>query len=719
MKKLLTFVCSLLMASAMIAAPTPDEGMWLPIFVKDLNIQQMQAMGLHLSAEDIYSINQNSMKDAIVNFGNFCTAEVVSKEGLLFTNHHCGYDAIQKHSSVDHDYLTDGFWSYSYGEEIPCEGLTATFFIRMEDVTERVLSKVNDKMTETERAEAVKKECEIIQNENNDNGKLKAVVEDLFAGNEYYLFIYKVYTDVRLVGAPPSSIGKFGGDTDNWMWPRHTGDFSIFRVYADKNNEPAAYSKDNVPFKPSYVLPVSVKGYEKNDFAMIWGYPGSTERYMSSYGVEHTLNQVNPAIDGIFDVVLSNMKKGMNKSQAVNIMYASDYASYANLWKNKKGETRGLKNLKVYDKKLALENELTRWMNQNPDKKQKYGEMLVLFRQGYDDLDAGKVDALQWNIQGGLIGSKILLNSYKNGNAINEALSTKKQDKEGYAAVMQQMKTLVEEQYKEYDQYTEELIFREVLRYFHDNVKEIEAMKIVDKKFKGNVDAYVDYLLAKSNFATKEKYTAFLENPKAKTLEKDPIFDLSTNILNTFIGVYPIAGAANEKLSKAQRLYEAAIREMNSDKAYYPDANFTMRMTYGSVLDYYPADAVHYDYTTTINGVMEKEDPTNPEFVVPEKLKQLYRTKNYGRYTDKNGDMTVCFLTNNDITGGNSGSPVINGDGQLIGIAFDGNWEAMSGDIAFEPDLQRCINVDIRYVLFIIDKYANCQRLINELTIVE
>ncbi|MDD3151659.1 MAG: S46 family peptidase [Bacteroidales bacterium] len=720
-KYLLTIISSIFIANLLCAKAAPDEGMWLPIFVKDLNYEQMKSMGLHLSAEDIYSINNTSLKDAIVNFGNFCTAEVVSEQGLLFTNHHCGYDAIQKHSSVDHDYLTDGFWANDFSEEIPCDGLTATFFLRMEDVTERILADVTPETTEQERSEIIKKVSKDIIAENSEDGKYLVEVESLFNGNEYYMFVYQVYKDIRMVGAPPSAIGKFGGDTDNWMWPRHTGDFSIFRIYADKDNQPAEYSEDNVPYTPKYVLPISLKGVEKDDFTMIWGYPGSTDRYLTSYGVECNLEQINPGIDAAFDVILTNMRKGMNRSQEVNIMYASTYAGYANLWKNKKGETRGLKRLKVYDKKVAIEDKLTKWINQSPERIEKYGEALPLIEKAYTEIDESNFYTNLWPVQAPLIGSQILTICRSTSAGLEQILSQKMTKDERTEAIAE-YNVMLPDMYKEYDQWTEELILRESMRYLYSNLSADylpESLKAIDKKYKGDVDKYIDNLLANSIYASRDNFEQFLAKPNLKTLQKDPVYTLSSDLMSILMESQMSLRQIRTDLRKGNRLFVAALREMNKNTVYYPDANFTMRLTYGSVLDYYPADAVHYDYTCTIDGIMEKEDPTNPEFIVPEKLKQLYNDKEYGRYADKNGNLTVCFLSNNDITGGNSGSPVINGDGELIGLAFDGNWEAMSGDIAFEPELQRTISVDIRYVLFVIDKYAGCERLINELNIVQ
>jgi len=721
MKKFLLISCAFLICATTTVKAAPDEGMWLPIFVKDLNINKMNEMGLKLTAEDIYSINNTSMKDAIVNFGNFCTAEVVSDKGLLFTNHHCGYSAIQQHSSIDHDYLTDGFWANSFKEELPCEGLTATFFLRMEDVSAKVLADVNPNMTEKERSDAIRKVTKEIEKEASEDGKYLAKVNGLFAGNEYYLFIYQEYKDVRMVGAPPSSIGKFGGDTDNWMWPRHTGDFSVFRIYADKDNQPAEYSEDNVPYTPKYVLPISIKGVEKDDFTMIWGYPGSTDRYLPSWGVKLNLEQTNPSIDAIFEIILSNMKKGMDRSQDVNIMYASTHAGYANLWKNKKGETRGLKRLNVYDKKLKIESELNAWINADPARKEKYGEVLDLLRDGYKGLSDSEHYKNAWVIQGAIIGSKIMESAYGLSSVLDGAYAEKKK-KEEVTAIMNSAKESLSETYGEYDQWTEELIFREIVRYLHSfftGDKALASLKPIDEKYKGNVDAFVDAALKTSIFASENNLTSFLNKPNGKTLANDPISAISKELIGVMMSGRMLTTDASTKLNKGNRLFIAALREMNPEIAYYPNANFTMRLTYGSVLDYYPADAVHYDYICTLDGAMEKEDPTNEEFIIPAKLKALYNAGNYGDYADKSGKMVVCFLSDNDITGGNSGSPVINGNGEIIGIAFDGNWEAMSGDIAFEPELQRTISVDIRYVLFVIDKYAGCKRIIDELTIVK
>ena len=720
-KVLLAFLMVFAISAGTLTKAAPDEGMWLPIFVEQLNYDEMQAMGLNLSAEDIYSINNSSLKDAIVNFGNFCTGEIVSPEGLILTNHHCGYEAIQSHSTIDHDYLTDGFWAMSRDEELPNEGLSATFFVRMEDVTERVLAEVTDEMTEDERSKAVKDAIKEIEDEGAEEGRYTADVKGFFNGNEYYLFIYEVFNDVRLVGAPPSSIGKYGGDTDNWMWPRHTGDFSMFRVYTAPDGSPAEYAEENVPMQSKRHLKISLDGVEENDFAMIWGYPGGTDRYRTSWGIDLTLNQINPAIDEMGDVVLSNMKEGMNMNDEVRIMYASKYAQIANLWKNKKGESRGLKRLKVYDKKKAIEDDFAKWVAANPDKQDKYGDVLKDFEEAYATIEASEMEALMWHLQLGIFGCQAFTVPFQFKKI--EQILGQKMKKDELNAALEPMKDLVEAAYAEYDPYTEKLIYTNVLK----KLKEVlpaenlpDIYTFIDEKFKGDICAFTDAVFETSIYASKENMLDFIAKPKLKKMEKD----LATKVTNSLYGmVMQMQAASNpeadDKLKRAKRLFVAGLREMNPEKAYYPDANFTMRLTYGRVLDYYPADAIRYDYVTTLYGVMEKEDPTNDEFIVPERLKELYEAKDYGQYADKDGNMVVCFLTDNDITGGNSGSPVMNGDGELIGIAFDGNWEAMSGDIAFEPELQRTISVDIRYVLFVVDKFAGAGHLVEEMTIAE
>lgn len=701
------------------AGNPPDEGMWLPMFIERLNYVDMQKMGLKLTPQEIYDINRSSLKDAIVNLGNFCTAEVVSDKGLIFTNHHCGYDAIQSHSSVEKDYLTDGFWAKTLEEELPNEGLTVSFLVKMDDVTNEVLGKLKPSMSENERSAAISKAIETLKEAESAGGKFDVSVKSFYHGNEYYRFVYQVYEDVRLVGAPPSAIGKFGGDTDNWMWPRHTGDFSIFRIYTAPDGSPAAYSKDNVPLKPKNHLKISVDGYKADDFAMVWGYPGSTDRYMTSYGITATLNEINPAIIKLGGLVLDAMKQDMDSSDELRIMYASNYASLANFWKNKIGESRGLKRLDVYDKKKEIEERFSNWVNEDPARIEKYGKVINDIAEVHNFQTANGYNAKLWYFQMSFFGSQTFPFPLANQGLINILKS--KQKGADLERSLEKFKEMSEEHFKNYNPATEKKILTAILEAYRAEFEPTTLPDIynhIDKKYKGDISAFTNKLFETSIFATKAKYDAFLKRPSLKVLENDLAYKLTNSFYNSFMTLAMNMSQADEKLAKAQRLFVDGLRKAIPDKVYYPDANSTMRVSYGKVLDYFPADAVHYDFITYGEGILEKEDPTNEEFIVPQKLKELLLAKDFGRWQTENGKLPVCFLSTNDITGGNSGSPVMNGNGELIGIAFDGNWEAMSGDIAFEPDLQRTINVDIRYVMFIIDKYANAKNLIEELDIV-
>ncbi|MCO5266795.1 MAG: S46 family peptidase [Lentimicrobium sp.] len=721
MKKILfTLMILAGLSAGLRAGNPPDEGMWLPMFVERLNYVDMQKMGLKLTPQEIYDINHSSLKDAIVNLGNFCTAEVVSDKGLLFTNHHCGYDAIQTHSSIEHDYLTDGFWARSLQEELPNEGLTVSFLVKMDDVTSRVLSDVTSEMSESERSAAIGKAVEALKKEESADGKYDVSIKSFYNGNEYYRFVYEVYSDVRLVGAPPSAIGKFGGDTDNWMWPRHTGDFSIFRVYTAPDGKPATYSKENIPLKPKHSLKISLDGTERGDYAMIWGYPGSTDRYRTSHGIQATLNEINPAIIKVGGKILEIMKSDMDKSDEVRIQYASNYAGLANFWKNKIGESRGLKRLDVYDKKKEIENALSAWINADESRKEIYGTVLQDLTDVYNEQAETKFNTNLWYLSISFFGSQAMGFPMKTQGMINILKSGQKGEE--LQSSLAPFYEMGEEQFKDYNAATEEKIVAAILEMYRQDLPADalpDIFNLIDKKYKGDVKLFAKKMFETSVLATPEKYKAFLAKPSLKVFENDLAYKTTNSFYNSFMTQNMNAAPQQQKLKKAQRLFVDALRKSNPDKVYYPDANSTMRVTYGQVLDYYPADAVHYDLHTYMEGIIEKEDPTNDEFIVPAKLKELYEKKDYGRWADKDGRMVVCFLSNNDITGGNSGSPILNGNGDLIGLAFDGNWEAMSGDIAFEPELQRTINVDIRYVMFIIDKFANAQNLIDELKFVK
>ncbi len=715
MKKIITITMAFLLGFQLTSKA--DEGMWIPMLINN-NIVEMQEMGLKLSAEDIYSVNHSSLKDAIVIFGRGCTGEIVSPEGLLFTNHHCGYGSIQKVSTPSANYLQDGFWATSKEEEIPIEGLTVKFLVYMKDVTDQVVDGVTLSMEEGERSQLVKANSEKVIADATKDTQYNAVVESMFGGNEYYLFVYETFKDIRLAGTPPEAIGKFGADTDNWMWPRHTGDFSIFRVYSSPDGKPAKYAEDNIPLKPKHYLPVSIKGVHKGDFAMIMGYPGSTQRYLSSYGVDLAISQTNMTIVDIRAEKLRIMKEGMEADEDVRLQYSSKYARTANYWKYFIGQTKGLKRLKVKEKKLAEEAEFSNWLNQNPVAKEKYGEALPLIADAYDEIE--KTNLTRWYYREAIYYGPEILRYAKSFQKLEKMLHDKNAKDEDIAAETASLKAGVEKHFKDYNQTIDRNLYASMMRMYHENVpldqQPVYFLKITDK-FKGDFEAYADYVFDESIFADADRVLQFLDDPSGKKLTKDPALKAMTTFSSKKKEVMEPTKKANEMLAKGHRLYIAGLREMHRDKNFYPDANFTMRLTYGTVQDYYPADAVHYEYFTTTDGIVEKEDPNNWEFIVPDRLKALIEAGDFGPYAE-DGVMHVGFLTNHDITGGNSGSPVINGNGELIGLAFDGNWEAMSGDIAFEPELQRTINVDIRYVLFIIDKYAGATNLIDELTIV-
>jgi len=694
-----------------------DEGMWLPMFIQRLNYVDMQKEGLRLTAEEIYSINHSSLKDAIIMFGGGCTGEIVSPNGLIFTNHHCGYGSIQSHSTVDHDYLTDGFWATRYEEELPTPGLTARFLVSIQDITAAALAGVKDDMTEAERLEKVKENTKKIELSNTKGTQYEARSVSFFNGNEYYLFLYEVYKDVRLVGAPPSSIGKFGADTDNWMWPRHTGDFAVFRVYANTDNKPAEYSASNVPMKPKHHLPISIREKKIGDYAMIMGYPGSTDRYATSYTINWALEKNNPMVIKIRTEKLDILRQDMAANAEVRIKYASKYAGSANYWKFFIGQNKGLKRLDVYERKKETEEQFVKWFNADKNRSVKYRDALLNISNAYETINKYE-PAVRYNTEAIVRGCEIIAFS-RNFNALAEELAKKEPNAQTIKNLTNQLSITSEQYFKNYNLATDVKMLAAMLRlYYNDVPKQMQPayLEQIHKKYKGNFEAYANAVFTKTIFGSKSKVDLFLADAKLKPLLKDPVWPLQTAFAANAEAIEKIVRPANELLAKGRRIFVKGLREMQSDKNFYPDANSTMRVTYGKVLDYSPADAIDFHHVTTLDGLMAKEDPSNWEFTVPEKLKQLYKDKDYGRYGE-DGKMIVAFLTNNDITGGNSGSPVLNGDGELTGLAFDGNWEAMSGNYAFEPDLQRTICVDIRYVLFIIEKYAGADNLIKELEI--
>jgi len=827
-----------------------DEGMWLPFLIQ-AKIGTMNKMGLKLTAEDIYSLNKPSIKDAIVALDHgSCTAEVVSADGLLFTNHHCGYGEIQAHSAIEHDYLTDGFWANSYDEELANPGKSATFLVRLEDVTDKVMAALNDNMSETERNEAARRVAEKLEAAATEGTHYEAKVQSFFERNHYYLFVYETFLDVRLVGAPPSSIGKYGGDTDNWEWPRHTGDFSIFRIYSAPDGTPAEYSQNNVPLKTKYHLKISLKGIEKGDFSMVFGYPGSTNRYFTSWGVENEIDNVNDTRAKVRTTKLDLMKEDMAADDKVRIQYAAKYSESSNYWKYSIEQNKSLKANDVIGQKDAWQATYMNWVNEDPGRKAKYAEALNIIKKYYttqSNKDAEKVsnywleavylggEAIQYAFPARRIEA-VLKQVPTNIDAVNSALEFYQSGLDGF--------------FKDYNMATDKKITLALFKMYNENVGDKYKFSIMDviKKDYGSCDkfagkmfetsiftdkkrmtdflelpnhdavvAQIDFFqlafavknaikctqddkeiakllkendqtitnianaifekfnveeakanfikvlnetytkeqlalilgtdaetfantyFASSIFVDKAKFDKFLAKPKFKSISEDRLYDIANNIrrssrltileedlvfqtmtsaLGSYFAAQDVSEEAAIELSKGNRIFLAGLLERAPKNSIYPDANSTLRLTYGSVGGYEPADAVVYNYYTTIDGYMAKVDMNNDEFKTLPRMFELYKAKDYGRYA-QNGTLRTCFISNNDITGGNSGSPVLNGDGHLIGIAFDGNSEAMSGDIIFEPELQKCINVDIRYVLWTIDKYAQNKHIMKSLDIVE
>ena len=710
-----TLIILLIMAVPKLRA---DEGMWLLPLIEKLNIGTMTEMGLKLTAEDIYSINKASLKDAIVIFGGGCTGEIVSPQGMLFTNHHCGYGQIQSHSTVEHDYLTDGFWAGSKEEELPNPGLSVTFLVRIEDVTSRVLAKVNDDMTETARRQAVMAESSAITAEATKGNHYSARVTPFYSGNQYFLLLYEVYSDVRLVGAPPNRIGKYGHDTDNWTWPRHKADFSIFRVYMGPDGKPAPYSKDNVPLKPKHYLPVSIRNLQKDDFAMVIGYPGGTTRYMTSYEVDEAMKITNANRVKIRGIKQDIWMKHMMADQKVNIQYTSKYSGSSNYWKFSIGQNAGLTRLHTAEKKAAFENEFMNWVKAEPARAAKYGDALRTIENAVKGR-AEKYNVVQY-ISEALSSGMELVSFAGQMSMMEQALADKNQER--INGMRDRMRRSADNFYGNYNLPTDREATRAMIKLYRDDIDPQylpSFYKLIDSKFKGNVDAFVEDMFAKSIFASPQKLNSFLDAPTLKALTGDPAFIAARSIAEIRSTLQQDIQEFSSDLARGQRLYLGGVMEYVPDKTQYPDANSTMRLTYGRVLDYYPYDAVHYNWYTTLDGVIEKYKPGDYEFDLPQRLIELYNKKEYGRYATPEGYLPVCFISNNDITGGNSGSPVINGHGELIGLAFDGNWEAMTGNIAFEPDLQRCLSTDIRYVLWVIDIYAGAGHLLEELDIRE
>ncbi len=696
-----------------------DEGMWLLSLIGQVNMDEMSEMGLQLTAEQIYSVNHASLKDAVgaLDQGS-CTAELISADGLLLTNHHCGYDEIQYHSSVEHDYLKNGFWAMTLDEELPNEGKTITFLIRMEEITDQIVPELNEGMTQAERSSKIRFLSRSIVSKATEGTHYDARIRDMFNGNRFFLFVSETFSDVRLVGAPPESIGKYGGDTDNWMWPRHTGDFSLFRVYTGPDGKPADYSPDNIPLKSKHYLPVSLKGYEKDDFTMVLGYPGRTDRYMTSWEIRELLEITHPNRIRIRGIKQKLQMEDMQADEKVRLQYAAKYSRSSNYWKYSIGQSNGLRRLKVVSKKQKQEEAFEAWVNQNDARMELYGNALKDIKQAVEGRkEIG--NAMQYLEEVLFRGGMESVDFATNLRILEGVMAQPDPDQEEITAVATDLKEFSADFYKDYNPSTDKKVMAAMIRLLIEEVDDqyLPANILeVKNKYKGDVDKYVEKYFKKSVVTDQEKFLAFMDNPSLKVLRKDQAYNAAVAAAKYF-EVQGKFDRFNEPYERGSRLYLKGLVEMYPHKDFYSDANSTMRMNYGMVGDYIPRDAVLYTHYTTLGGVMEKEDPSNFEFIVTDKLKELYAEKDFGPYGE-DGRLNVCFTSNNDITGGNSGSPVINANGELIGLAFDGNWEAMSGDVAFETELQKCINVDIRYVLFIIDKYAGADHLIEEMNLI-
>ena len=714
MRKKTHLLCIALMMLVMGARA--DEGMWLPYSINGQNLADMQRLGCKLTAEQIFSFNQPSLKDAIVQFGGGCTGELISPEGLLLTNHHCGLSYVQSHASVEHDYLQDGFWARSKAEELPNEGLTVSFLAYIEDVTTAILKGVTDDMSEADRAAKISENGKKLTLERKGKRDVEVEIVPFYHGNQYILFEYDVYRDVRLVACPPWGIGKFGADTDNWTWPRHKGDFCIFRVYTAPDGTPAKYSKDNVPMKSKHFLPISLKGVQPGDYTMILGYPGSTDRYSASGAVKNVIDLEGPAVVDCRTTKLEQYRKHMDADPAVFIQYASKQASVSNYWKYYIGQVKQLKRNKVYEKRLEQEQAFRQWAAQDKNRKAKYDGIFDEMDK-YWDYQSQFTKALIYYREAGWRGGEAVTFALR-FRQLNSIIENKTATPNAIKERANGMKKSVQDFFKDYNKALDRDVTIALLNLFYKDVNPAQlpaTIKKVGDKNHGDFTAFVDNAFAKSIFVDQAKMEAWLNNPKS--MSKDPIYALMYDILQSYWNLSD--QAEKVECGRANRLYMEGLMEMQKDRNFYPDANFTMRLTYGSVQDCQPADAITYNYITTLDGVMAKYKPGNWEFDVPQDLIKLWENHDYGRYADKNGDLVVNFITTNDITGGNSGSPVIDANGNLIGLAFDGNWEAMSGDIAFENEVQRTICMDMRYLLFIIDKMANAQNLMQELKIIQ
>ena len=707
MKKTLLTLVTILCFSTIVRA---DEGMWIPALLQR-NEAEMQAMGMKITADDIYSINHSSMKDAVVLFGGGCTGEIVSDQGLLLTNHHCGFDWIQRHSTVEHDYLTEGFWAMTMDEELPCPGLKAIMLKNMVDVTAKILFNVTEQTTDEERAELISENIKKLIEAEQARSEYEVTIESFYIGNQYFMMYNEVFDDVRMVGAPPSNIGKFGGDTDNWVWPRHTGDFSIFRIY-----------KDGKPYKPDYHFTITLDGVEEGDFTFVFGYPARTNEYLPSVAVNQEANVIYPVVVDLRTQILDIYNKYQEKDPKVRLQYASKHADIGNGWKKWMGVIEGIHNFKGIEKKQAFEESFNEWC-QETRMRMKYMHALRDLTPAYEEYEKYRM-ARTYLTEAGF--SIELFNFVSVFDPLTDV--DKNTPKEELDEIIEDLRTTVTSFYKDYYMPIDKEVAVTMLKaYLVAQPEDFrpDILNEINKKYKGNVEAYVEYVYKKSIFTSEEKVNKLLDEfkpSKAKIIAKDPAFVAYKSMITFYLTeIYPKSAECNAKINNLRRVYMEGqmkmIPEVYPEKRLYPDANFTLRVTYGKVGGFKPKDAVTYGYFTTLDGIMQKENPDIYDYVVTDRLRELYEAKDFGRYADKDGTMHVAFIAGNHTTGGNSGSPILNAEGKLLGLNFDRTWEGTMSDLVYDPSICKNISVDIRYVLFLIDKYAGCQRLIDEMTI--